>query len=1361
MKQRLLLCLLMLMVSVGIVKAQSTGCEYPIEIVIPANEEVTVTFTSPSNGFNPSAPSYPYFENLTLTPTTNTNRSVKYKLPKEKSDWTAKIYTDGAPDTWGKIDIEISGKVTGVYVRKNQATDIGEDKAPLLKIVTGITISSSDTLNYLKLGKHQDVTDYFPNLTSLSIDENNLSILPVKTDKMTPSIGKITTDVSLTDNARSFMLDATKLFASKLTQLKDVPSPNLSIKTLYKNGIAISEVKATKVESIYHFKDANGVYVDGEYTADIEITDGDWKGIVIGGVILNVTPAKFTLSIDGRDATKVGVNVTPHADDYDEFVWEKGNKVTLTPTQAEGSAFAGFELVKGLEKADNYEEGNSYVYVFNGKDDAEIKVLSKAANAKVTFNTNTTEENGTLTVWYNNAKVTNGASIPCGAEIKIVAEAKTESFTIDDVKMGTTSIKEKNTVKNDPMRFEATVTVPNVKDGDEVNIVATFVGNGKKLTIDREQGKWTSFTIKDNAGNDYAAGSVTEATIPVNTELTVTMIPADDQYVTVQINGTAYKVEEAGVRTYVVHFTMPNADSKISVLLNSYKNLSELVELKEDEFEYDGTKHKVELVAKSGKYVEPEILSDITIEYAQKNTDTYVKEDNAFSEVGDYVVRLSRAKGDGYAELKGCFLDYKITKTDLYITKQPKVSVVDGKYVFTDGMVGYKQGDKFEDVKDIDAVGSFAVWNETTSQATTDEIPNQDVVVVIFQVKDGGNNPTFKNIEGAGTGVRIAIDGAKVDMKQVYRYKANDNLSSSLIIKNGVSVLSDGATVPAKETKLTFEIKNGDPNCKYAVYLVDETGNRVSNTGDYLSTGFEIGSIDLSAYYFELVSEDDRTALALELTVKDNLVYTGKPQTDVATFSWKKKETGDDLSDTNLNSSEYLVVTYKEKVSGKYVEAPVNAGDYEMTVSRKASPTYQELSPVTVTVHIAQAELDLDEVDLPMPTASRISKNQLLSKSILTGTPSILGKYVWAEDDKPISATSKHLVDFVPEDGNYLPVEDIHSVEVVVTDKAIITYSVPDGLGTITVRDNAGNTYETGEEIMNGVQLTVTATPNDASKVEFESLKLNNGTVSNPYTFTFGDNTVDFVATFKPKSTTVIVPEGQYEIELPDAVRGAMISYVGDPIVDRGDDFSFTVTTLAADADKLKVTANGLTLKRAANGSYTISDVTEKQTVRISFSSTPTEVKVDIPLVYHEEGHATQGEVSIINNTSGDGKYFYGDELTLIAFPESGVTFEGWSDKNKQQVRELTLTGNVSLRALFSGSPTGIEDIEAARIVAGDGYIQVKNVASANVTVVSMAGRIQTQQRISGDAQIRVPAGIYVVILENGQDVKRTKVIVR
>ena len=353
MKQRLLLCLLMLMVSVGIAIGQTVT--YPINVIIPEGNG-TVKFKIESDAFPFDVNSWPKLaiDNTTTNPDA-WGKSLTWTI-KQKEDDKINLLLPTIIDeskNWGNLSIVIEGEVSTLYVRDLTS---GYDPAgviaaaPMLSKIKKIELKGGTVLSSLKLGKDATKTDYFENLETLIIPENKLNFLPTKTDKMTPSIGKITTDVSLTDNARSFMLDATKLFASKLTQLKDVPSPNLSIKTLYKNGIAISEVKATKVESIYHFKDANGVYVDGEYTADIEITDGDWKGIVIGGVILNVTPAKFTLSIDGRDATKVGVNVTPHADDYDEFVWEKGNKVTLTPTQAEGSAFAP-AVPSGFQKA--------------------------------------------------------------------------------------------------------------------------------------------------------------------------------------------------------------------------------------------------------------------------------------------------------------------------------------------------------------------------------------------------------------------------------------------------------------------------------------------------------------------------------------------------------------------------------------------------------------------------------------------------------------------------------------------------------------------------------------------------------------------------------------------------------------------------------------------------------------------------------------------------------------------------------------------------------------------------------------------------------------------------------------------------
>ena len=157
-----------------------------------------------------------------------------------------------------------------------------------------------------------------------------------------------------------------------------------------------------------------------------------------------------------------------------------------------------------------------------------------------------------------------------------------------------------------------------------------------------------------------------------------------------------------------------------------------------------------------------------------------------------------------------------------------------------------------------------------------------------------------------------------------------------------------------------------------------------------------------------------------------------------------------------------------------------------------------------------------------------------------------------------------------------------------------------------------------------------------------------------------------------------------------------------------------------------------------------------------------TEVKVDIQKEYKLKDGTLIGRVTVVNNTSNDGKFYYNDELTLVAEPVKGVTFSAWSDGNKEDVRKYAIASSeVKLTASFSGVPTGIEDIESAQILAGNECIWVKNVADANVTIVGMTGRIQAQQQISGDTQIRVPAGIYVVVLENGKDVKQVKVIVR
>ena len=222
--------------------------------------------------------------------------------------------------------------------------------------------------------------------------------------------------------------------------------------------------------------------------------------------------------------------------------------------------------------------------------------------------------------------------------------------------------------------------------------------------------------------------------------------------------------------------------------------------------------------------------------------------------------------------------------------------------------------------------------------------------------------------------------------------------------------------------------------------------------------------------------------------------------------------------------------------------------------------------------------------------------------------------------------------------------------------------------------------------------------------------------------------------------------------------RGFEVDKVGDFGVLREGDFSFTVKALAADMSKIVVkTSRGETLT-GKNGVYTIEEVTENMSVNVSLSN-PTEIKVEIPAEYENEGGYKIGTVQV--EGSIDGKYYYGDVITVIAIPVDGTNFEKWSDGSKEQVHEIALYKDTALKATFKGVPTGIEDIESASISTGRGFILVKNAAHADVKVISISGRLQAQQEVNGDTRIDAPQGIYVVVLESGSDVKRVKVIVK
>ena len=1160
--------------------------------------------------------------------------------------------------------------------------------------------------------------------------------------------------------------------------------------------------KSTTVADGYLFYDSskNNLYVDGTYCCIVTISSSstsNYKGRTFCLENLKVKPAVVSLSFTKlNNLQNVGVRGTTTSSISFSAVEtsnqvSQGETLTFTATAKDANYDAASTvwsdlvgLVPAAADSKAPYTGKSYkfkvaaTYATSGPK-ASLSAEASGYSHKVIFDNKTPQVGGNFTVY----KVvgTEKVSLSSG-EVVLNGEQLLVSVNVNAGYTPTVLVNK----ESKPLKVETNVTTNVINYTTEpINITNTAYPSSIEIPISVNfkaenltltalvDGKKPSDSGSSFAGIDYLfnrqidirqKNGATVSSISDGSGKTSVEIQSDTQYEAtfaindhyrlkdITINGGKlvsiaknYEEQTTPRMVYTVVFNVEKSNVEISITTRQQQQLT-VNDVKNgvttQSQVYDGKEKPVLFTTTPAGH-----NSKLKVTYKDKTNSTEYGE-KVPSEVGNYEAKFSiiDLDGDFYLNTATTLIDYNIEKADLVIETLPTVTVTsDAKYAITDdGKVTFND-------KEVEGT-----WSITPATPSGDQLTTSHTAEVEFAPKVDEN---FNNAKAQVT--------VKVGNTPLTTYKVTvKTLPTGYQLKwyNGQKEVNISSETFPADTKLTAVLTFPKGTKGVAMQLVDaslqeQTGNKCEQDGAKSSDGNYVYTVTVEA------------AVSLEVVAGRGNNYKVKFEKQSSNYSGVPQEySAGNVTIADVNGQSVDFASVKAVISYKDIDQPKDAGTYTVIVTIPADEAKGYVETV-----VSEAVFTIEKIDpviLTMPKSTLLAKGQRLEMSdLVSGASNIPGKFSWKNPTKTFSTAGQYKEDikFTPAD-EYLKNYNVLSpkaadgtslqVAVEVSAIQILTFVQPVE-GSILVANQDGKYLETGSAISKGDVLTVTVVPKENFKLK--SILVNGASSGN--VITVGESSIAIEATFEvdvpEPEEPEIDPNSQYAVTVTKSLRGAVINKPGVNAVKKDQSFSFTVTTLPADASKIKVTAGGSVITPSSTGVYTIAKVTSNMTVDVSFTSAPTALTIDIPREYKNEGGYLVGRVQV--EGPSDGKCYYNDEITLVAFPESGVKFTRWTgDKtSSEQVLTIVLTGNLEMEANFSGTPTGIEDIMAASITTGRGYVWVRGIANADVTIVSISGRVQAKERISGDTQINVPAGIYVVVLESGSDVKRTKVIVK
>ena len=1081
-----------------------------------------------------------------------------------------------------------------------------------------------------------------------------LSVTPVDNN----SKNGVTLGIStLSSNKNSTLFNSlADLYAFSIANAKD------------KDGKDVTTALVGVNKAVYSFKQGD-IFFDGDVTFDVKVTDANYPDVVIKGVKASIAKPSFAVKAEVNDEKMGKVTTTATANKA-----EKGASITFTFAPKTGYSFKTVEesSVKGLtfvEKKE-YEGGNvAYTYTVKGNEDVSLKGIFEAQGVKVSFNEpeggmfRITDEKGAL--------IANGSNVPVGSKLKVVAIPR-EGYSFGSVNLNAGSFTMGE--PNSDGRYEGEYTV--LGTDKELIFNAAFTKAAYKLSV--AYSNVNSVKVFANGTEVTSSSSASSnpleySSIPFGATLKITLglVTKDYSISSVVFNAKEYKATKIADAKYEVSgITMPAMVSQLTVKPVVNQCFTIKTEFTQTELTYTG-----QPLALPYEVTTPVGLEGFKVLYADAQGGKY--SETPFTKAGQYFAKLHRDEDATHKEYNSVPQAFTIAKAPLIIKEQPTVKIGKGDnnqdaYLFEGGKVVYMNGNTEVDVT---KEGKFEL--KTSTSVVDEDWKSLEVKFV----------PIDKN--------NLSEAFCTIYNKEAEDYKEYsveiDAKSISMQIFAGATPVADKVVVGSS---LTFKF-TPEAGVSYTLYQMDGANTSLKSWA-YQTTwngSMTIGWNEIQTpaavtkLIFKLEKTDTRSKLVLdpsltEAALTHEVVYTGKViNFDPTTLKWKAitadgKET-DVTADVNANLkyTYYYVGKYDTKAltAGELVPEPVDAGKYRVVITRDVTPS--SYLPITaadnINAYLVIKPQELTPTQVPAPTASKINKGQMLSKSILTGTASVAGTYKWNETDAAVDKTSSHKVIFVPDNKNYADFEISSSVEVQVTDKAILTLSVPNGYGRLEATDNKGYTYHSGDELVANTTLTIKGIA-ESDLYELDYLKVNGNTVSSN-TISVGNSSIDVEGYFKVKDTK---PETCKVTFSSTSVPGVGFEYVTNPAtVTTGGSYSFRLTAHPSDLSRIKV-SDGTNVYTNTNGSFIINNINSDITLTVSLAN-PTPYTIDLKREYKVNDE-------VIGTATYAGTPYHGNKINFKATPKTGYKFIGWSGITSSLAEaEVTVTANLKVEAKF------------------------------------------------------------------------------